>query len=73
MDNDIEDVYKQMPAIVTYYLADKFVNLSVHHRRRFWVAYGIMIIYVKYVPGFCFLQVSYILNPISVYQSFLFL
>ena len=26
-DYIIEDVYKQMPVIVTYYLADKFVNL----------------------------------------------
>ena len=26
-DYMIEDVYKQMPVIVTYYLADKFVNL----------------------------------------------
>ena len=26
-DYIIEDVYKPMPVIVTYYLADKFVNL----------------------------------------------
>ena len=53
-DNNMDDVYKQMPVIVTYYLLDKFVNLFVYHRRHFSMAYGIMIIYVKNVPGFLF-------------------
>ena len=48
-----------MPVIVTYYFADKFVNLFVHHRRRFWVAYGIMIIYVKMYLACCSLQLSW--------------
>ena len=56
-DNNMDDVYKQMPVIVTYYLLDKFVNLFVYHQRNFWIPYGIIIIYVKMYLAFCFLQV----------------
>ena len=52
-------VYKQTPAIVTYYLLDKFVNWFVYHRHHFWIADGIIIIYVKMYLAFCFFQISW--------------
>ena len=59
-----------MPAIVTYYLADKFVNLFVHHRHRFWVAYGNMIISVKMYLACCSLQVSW--NKYNIFYPYMF-
>ena len=63
-----------MPVIVIYYLPDKFVNLFLHHRRRFWVANEIMIIYVKIYLACCSLQVSWNkYNKLYPYMSYVYI
>ena len=60
-------IFKQMPVIVTYYFADKLVNLFLHHPCRFCVTYKIMIIYVKMYLACCSLHFAISFNPSMSY------